>query len=79
MNTDVTEMFDKCNDFKTRVRLVSTFYFIALHTQIPHDELIEVLCKLVETTRRRIDLGTKRVYTVQKSSKNPTFDSDKVN
>ena len=76
-------MLDKVNDSKTGAWSISTFDFAILYTKIAHDELIEVLCKLVDTTfndttRRLIAVGNKRAYWVKESSKNPTFDADKV-
>ena len=56
--------------------------FLLFNTKIPHDKLINVLHKLIDsvfnnTNRKLIAVGNKRAYWVKKvSAKNPTFTAD---
>ena len=79
-NSDVTKMLDQVKKSKKGARSISTFDFTTIYTKIPHNELIELLCKLVDTTFndttwRLIAVGEQ---TCILGSKNPTFDADKV-
>ena len=58
-------MLDRVNESKTGAKSISTFDFTTLYTKILHDKLIELLCKLVDTTfndttRRLIAVGYKK-------------------
>ena len=82
-NSEATEFLDRINA-KKNARSISTFDFTTLFTKIPHDKLIEVLCKMVDSIfnspiRKCIAIGKKRAYWVKKGeSKNTTYNVNQV-
>ena len=79
--TSLIHSLDQLNK-NGKARSVATFDFSTLYTKIPHDKLINVLHKLIDsvfnkTNRTFIAVGNKRAYWVKKlSTKNPTFPAD---
>ena len=68
-SSDITNTLDRFNR-KGKALSVSSFDFSTLYTKIPHDKLIDVLGKLVDstfndTTRQFMSVGLKRAYWVK--------------
>ena len=68
-SSDITSTLDRFNR-KGKAYSVSSFDFSTLYTKIPHDKLIDVLSKLVDstfndTTREFMSVGTNRAYWVK--------------
>ena len=82
-SSDITNTLDRFNR-KGKALSVSSFDFSTLYTKIPHDKLIDVLCKLVDstfndTTRKFMSVGLQRAYWVKGvRGKKFKYDADTV-